>query len=31
MKNKEIKLYYHETDGGAEYLFNTYIARSKRR
>ena len=26
MKNKkDIKLYYHKTDGGAEYLFDTYI------
>lgn len=22
---KTIKLYYHETDGGAKYLFNTFI------
>lgn len=26
MKNKTIKLYYHKTDGGAEYLFDTFIA-----
>jgi hypothetical protein len=25
MANKKIKLYYHKTDGGAEYLTNTYI------
>lgn len=25
MKNKDIKLYYHKTDGGAEYLFDTFI------
>ena len=25
MKNKIIKLYYHKTDGGAEYLFDTYV------
>jgi len=23
--NKTIKLYYHETDGGAEYLTNKYV------
>lgn len=26
-KIKKIKLYYHETSGGAEYLMNTYIKR----
>lgn len=25
MKNKPIKLYYHRTDGGAEYLTDTFI------
>ena len=25
MKNKTIKLYYHETSEGAKYLFDTYI------
>lgn len=25
MKQKTIKLYYHKTDGGAEYLFDTFI------
>ena len=24
-KNKENKLYYHKTDGGAKYLFDTFI------
>jgi len=24
-KNETIKLYYHKTDGGAEYLFDTFI------
>lgn len=24
-ENKEIKLYHHKTDGGAEYLFDTFI------
>lgn len=23
--SKQIPLYYHKTDGGAEYLFDTYI------
>lgn len=26
MKNKTIKLYYHKTSGGAEYLFDTFVA-----
>jgi hypothetical protein len=26
MKIKNIKLYYHKTDGGAEYLTDKYIA-----
>ena len=25
MRNKPIKLYHHKTDGGAEYLFDTFI------
>lgn len=25
MKNKNIKLYYHQTGGGAEYLMDTFI------
>ena len=25
MKKKYVKLYYHKTDGGAEYLFDTFI------
>lgn len=25
MPNKNIKLYYHKTDGGAEYLMDTFI------
>ena len=23
--NEDVKLYHHKTDGGAEYLFDTYI------
>ena len=25
-KRRKIKLYYHKTDGGAEYLFDTFIS-----
>jgi len=25
MTNKTVKLYHHKTDGGAEYLFDTFL------